>query len=101
MKPKDFQTQGTMAHAQRRAAMAALEDNNYNLSRAARQLRVGRNTLSRLINASAIEIDKAAQHARRQSKADHGAGAETRVMLREGSWYLVGAQENSRDLAGQ
>ncbi|MBY9063652.1 helix-turn-helix domain-containing protein [Sphingomonas yunnanensis] len=84
---KECQIEGTMAFAQRSAVEAALRDNRCNMSHAARQLRVGRTTLYRLIKRFEIEVAVMP----RQLAIAGPAAASTSVRLVDGVWYLVNA----------
>ncbi|WP_260181142.1 helix-turn-helix domain-containing protein [Sphingomonas sp. BK580] len=88
---KECQIEGTMAFAQRTAVEAALRDNRCNLSHAARQLRVGRTTLYRLIKRFEIEVDVVPRTPPPRSRADAVSRAPTSVRLVDGVWYLVSA----------
>ncbi|MBW6526360.1 helix-turn-helix domain-containing protein [Sphingomonas sp. RHCKR7] len=88
MTTKECQVEGTMAFAQRSAVEAALRDNHCNLSHAARQLRVGRTTLYRLIKRFEIEVDVMPRQP--AARAARRATAPTSVRLIDGVWYLVG-----------
>jgi hypothetical protein len=90
---KDCTVEGTMAHAQRAAVCAALSATNYNLSEAARHLRIGRTTLYRLLQHYAIPIDEVGRRnggTRRYPAELH----EPQVRLIDGVWYLEGARSN-------
>jgi hypothetical protein len=87
MTTKECQIEGTMAFAQRSAVEAALRDNRCNLSHAARQLRVGRTTLYRLIKRFEIEVDEMPR-----APAPRGGRAPSSVRLVDGIWYLVGGE---------
>ena len=88
---KECQIEGTMAFAQRSAVEAALLDNRCNLSHAARQLRVGRTTLYRLIKRFDIEVVIPPRAAPRRPRSHAAREAPTSVRLVDGVWYLVGA----------
>ena len=87
---KECQIEGTMAFAQRTAVEAALRDNRCNLSHAARQLRVGRTTLYRLIKRFEIEVNMPRTTLPR-SRSDATNKASTSVRLVDGVWYLTSA----------
>jgi len=86
---KECQIEGTMAFAQRSAVEAALRDNRCNLSHAARQLRVGRTTLYRLIKRFGIEVEIMQRTQLPRLRA--ATQAPTSVRLVDGVWYLVRA----------
>ncbi|WP_260158672.1 helix-turn-helix domain-containing protein [Sphingomonas sp. BK345] len=86
---KECQIEGTMAFAQRSAVEAALRDNRCNLSHAARQLRVGRTTLYRLIKRFEIEVEIMPRTQLPRLRA--ATQAPTSVRLVDGVWYLVRA----------
>jgi hypothetical protein len=88
---KECQIEGTMAFAQRSAVEAALRDNRCNMSHAARQLRVGRTTLYRLIKRFEIEVLVPPRASLPRSDAGSTGAAPTSVRLVDGVWYLVGA----------
>ncbi|WP_462209667.1 helix-turn-helix domain-containing protein [Sphingomonas citri] len=88
---KECQIEGTMAFAQRSAVEAALRDNRCNLSHAARQLRVGRTTLYRLIKRFEIEVEITPRPPLPRPRANAASQAPTSVRLVDGVWYLVRA----------
>lgn len=89
---KECQIEGTMAFAQRSAVEAALRDNRCNMSHAARQLRVGRTTLYRLIKRFEIEVLVPPRASLPRSEPGSSGAAPTSVRLVDGVWYLVGAE---------
>ena len=89
---KEGQIEGTMAFAQRAAVEAALRDNRCNMSHAARQLRVGRTTLYRLIKRFEIEVDIMPRTTLPRPGSNATIKAPTSVRLVDGVWYLVGAE---------
>lgn len=80
--PKAHQVEGTMAYAQREAIQTALDQNAYNLTRTALQLRIGRTTLYRLMDAYDVRATPA-------EPLDKPGGVQARVTLMNGNWYLA------------
>jgi hypothetical protein len=93
---KECQIEGTMAFAQRSAVEAALRDNRSNLSHAARQLRVGRTTLYRLLKRFEIEPDVALREPPSRLASKAARDPRTSVRLIDGAWYLVSGDGGPR-----
>lgn len=78
-----------MAFAQRNAIIAALRHNGGNVTLAARQLRIGRATLYRLVKAYDI---RPASHDGHPTDASADAGEEarrSRIVFMNDAWYLT------------
>lgn len=93
----DCTVDGTMAHAQRIAILDALSATRHNLSETARQLRIGRTTLYRLMEAYQISLVKADRRQRGPAGVATSGRAEPRVRLVNGVWYLD--RPNTRSLS--
>ena len=85
---EDHTVEGTMAHAQRAAILAALQLTKYNLSEASRQLRIGRTTLYRLIHDYQIVLDAAVRRQSGTVRLSTSARSQSQVRLVDGIWYL-------------
>ena len=94
MTTNECEVEGTLAFAQRAAVVAALCENGCNLTHAARQLRVGRTTLYRLIKRFDVDVTVAAEVNVGPTRRRSATGKQTSVRLVDGIWYLVneGAQ---------
>lgn len=98
MTTSEWQVEGTLAFAQRAAVIVALRDNGCNLTHAARQLRIGRTTLYRLIKRFELDVTFAPETRARPSRRRRPEAQQTSVRLVDGIWYLVkeGANDQSR-----
>lgn len=78
-----------MAYAQREAIQAALDRNAYNLTRTALQLRIGRTTLYRLMDAYEVRPAPADAPAAAAGAGEQPGGPRPHVTLVNGNWYLA------------
>lgn len=92
---RDHSIEGTMAHAQRIAILAALQATNNNLSEAARYLRIGRTTLYRLLEEYQIALATSAGRRNAVSRRSIPDTHAPRVRLVDDIWYLEGAEARS------
>lgn len=92
---RDHSVEGTMAHAQRAAIVAALCATKNNLSEAARHLRIGRTTLYRLLAEYQITLASSARGRSVASRRSTSDARAPRVRLVDGVWYLEGAKARS------
>lgn len=87
MTSEKHNVQGTLAYAQRVAINEALQECGYNISRAAKQLQIGRTTLYKLIEK--YRIDGVGSGERLHSRSPETAINDGReIHYIDGSWYL-------------
>lgn len=96
---KDHSIEGTMAHAQYKAIQSSLRDNGYNLTMSARQLRIGRTTLYRLLHLYDVKLDEEARRAGGTRRRRGRNGPESRISLIDGNWYLIEDQKTALEVS--
>ena len=100
MREPDWKIAGTIAHAQRTALLAALEACNYNTTKAAKLLRVGRSTTYRMLATYEVVIPARARTSEcavaKQPTVRDGEKVKkivkrgsSRIMIRNGEYLLV------------
>lgn len=89
MTEKDWQVAGTMAQAERRAILQALNACDFGVSSAARRLRIARSTIYRLIKLYEIDLVTPIGVGNLPPSEDSSVSKpESRVVLRNGFYFI-------------